>query len=74
MQKVSQLTGFNVRYNISFIDPPLKGIGEFDEILPEVVIFTEGLCPRTRPRSESINDKSYLLIRIPCLYNVNIKL
>ena len=35
-----------LRYNISFIDPPLGGFGE---ILPEVMIFPSGFVPPLPP-------------------------
>jgi hypothetical protein len=53
--------------HLSFIDPPLGGFGE---ILPEVMIFPEGLCPEGNiitegnispnpPSGGSINDILY---------------
>jgi hypothetical protein len=37
------MTKKNGNVLLSFIDPPLGG---FAEILPEVMIFPEGLCPK----------------------------
>ena len=65
----SELGGFfNLRYNISFKDPPLGG---FVEILSSVMIFSSGQSPSENiitsgnispnpPRSGSINDNNSL--------------